>query len=235
MSELLEYPSEMVFDHDRGPGYFIAFEGLDSVGKETQVDQLALRLQVQAGIKPVKLSYPRYNSPMGGIIKKVLQGKYGASGPFTRSMLYSLDRALSMQDLGSLEKKFVISNRYTGSNLLFQGALIRDRRARAKFYEYITDLEWDKIGIPMPNQTILLDMSPTTSMKLLEARGNLDENEANLDLQTRAHTISHEIAEREGWDVIKCDPGGGILPAWKVSDLIWDLIPNQYKEAGLYE
>ena len=55
------------------PGVFVVFEGGDACGKTTQVDMLHEKLSL-LGVDVVKISFPRYDTPVGKLISRHLRG-----------------------------------------------------------------------------------------------------------------------------------------------------------------
>src|SRR5687768_13990833 len=71
-------------------GLLIAFEGLDQSGKQTQAERLRDRL-VEAGRLVRLLSFPAYDTAIGGEIERALRGARDY-GPDVMQLLYIANR-----------------------------------------------------------------------------------------------------------------------------------------------
>src|SRR5258708_5249486 len=138
-------------------GKFIAIEGTDGSGKTVQFERLILALP--EGIKLGTLDFPRYSEPSSYFVQKYLTGRYGGEvGPYTAALFYALDRFDSrLKTLQWLEGegRFVVANRYVGSNMAHQGAKIETKHEREKFYKWLYTLEYETMAIPKPDLSII--------------------------------------------------------------------------------
>ena len=105
------------------PGLFIAFEGIDSAGKKTQIKLLADRLR-ETGREVVTISFPSYDTDIGKLIKGWISRSLTMSNE-TASLLYAADRMQNQIRVKEWLKKdwVVITDRYCYSNITYQSAL----------------------------------------------------------------------------------------------------------------
>ena len=84
-------------------------------------------------------------------------------------MFYAIDR---FDDSFNLREDFknydyVISNRYVSANMIHQAGKISDKQERDEFLDWLEELEYGIFGIPRPDKTIFLNVSPEMSQKLV--------------------------------------------------------------------
>lgn len=150
-------------------GRFIAIEGGDGSGKGTH-SELLQQFFISEGNAVTKVSFPRYGSDSAFYVEKYLNGAYGQANdvPADLGVLpYAIDRYAASNDIRlalAAEDSIVIADRYMASNLAHQGAKIEDDAERAAFYERTKITEYGVLGIPKPDQTIVLVM-PTEHMQ----------------------------------------------------------------------
>ena len=119
-------------------GKLIAFEGLDASGKSTQI-RLLLKALRERKIRHECIGFPRTREPgYGEAIAMFLRGELGSVdevNPYLIAGLYAGDRATARPHLEERLKAgyLVIADRYTYSNLAFQGAKIADPAAKRRF------------------------------------------------------------------------------------------------------
>ena len=148
---------------------FIVIDGIDGSGKGTQTQLLVETLEKQ-GKKVKLLDYPRYGEPSAFAVEKYLNGTYGTQVSAKQaSIFYALDRFDSSFDFrDDLETyDYIISNRYVSANIIHQAGKITDPLERDDFVAWLEDLEYNIFGIPKPDKTIFLNVSPEMSQKLV--------------------------------------------------------------------
>jgi dTMP kinase len=181
-------------------GKLIAFEGLDASGKSTQI-RLLLKALAERKIKHERISFPRTREPgYGEAIAMFLRGELGSVAevnPYLIAGLYAGDRATARPHLEERLKAgtLVIADRYTYSNLAFQAAKIADPAAKREFLAWLRRLEFESIGLPVPELAIFFDAplefvrAKLSARQVKERRGYLkgkaDIHESALDLQER--------------------------------------------------
>lgn len=103
-------------------GILIAVEGFEGSGKSTLARSLGLLLSQQQ--LPVHLTKEPGGTPLGIIIRKIVQEQTTKICPLSEFLLFAADRAQHMQELIGplLEQKYiVISDRLSDSSVAYQG------------------------------------------------------------------------------------------------------------------
>ena len=198
----------------RQRGKFIVIEGGDSSGKHTQAELLLKHLQLRQ-LNIELLSFPKYDTPFGGLVAKYLRGEYGSLQdlpPEIPSLLYALDRYQVKEILkhGLESGKWFIADRYTQSNLGHQGAKLKGED-RARFIAWVESME---SRLPQPDLILYLHVPVALAQELMQTREhkkyldsdkNQDIHELDTEYQTRVVETYLELAKsRDNWVVIDC-------------------------------
>lgn len=139
---------------------FIAFEGLDGSGSSTHAKLLAEHLKT-AGKKVLLTKEPTHDTPIGQLIRKVLQHQWQVS-PQALQLLFTADRAAHLSEViepALSAGKVVITDRYLFSTLAY-GSLD-------------CDLKWLKqLNHPfrLPDITFLLKVPPEECIRRIGQR-----------------------------------------------------------------
>lgn len=201
-------------------GKFIVIEGTDGSGKATQLKLLAEYFKSKK--KNFEISdFPQYDNFSSAFVAKYLRGEYGSAeevGPYRGSIFYAVDRYDKSFDINKWLKdgKIVISNRYVSANMGHQTGKIRGKKERDNFLDWLNNLEYKIFGIPKPNITILLYVSPEIGQKLVDNKASRsyvngkkrDIHEADLDHLKKASEAYLYVAKKYKWIVIDCAPNG---------------------------
>ena len=80
------------------------------------------------------------------------------------------------------------------------------------FIGWLEDYEYDKLGLPRPDEVIFLDMPIEISQKLMSGRYGGDESkkdihEANVEYLKKCREAALFTSEKQGWDIIPCSDG----------------------------
>ena len=200
-------------------GKLIIIEGTDGSGKQTQTELLCKKLKEIKGENNIKkISFPNYESRSSEPVKMYLAGEFGKTvesvNAYAASVLYSVDRFASYKS--EWEKFYedggiVISDRYTISNMIHQVPKIYDKIEKEKYLDWLTDLEWVKIGIPKPDVVFFLDIPFEISQKLMKDRENKitgkkekDIHEKDKNYLKNAYEVAKDLSVKYGWNVISC-------------------------------
>ncbi len=192
-------------------GRIIVLEGLDGCGKSTQLD-LAADCLIIRGTECRMISFPEYGSDSGQIISKYLGGDIpcnGENGAYAASSFYAIDRYISFVKDWKRDYErgaVILSGRYTSSNIIYQ---MTKAENRDDFLNWLTDYEYNKLGLPKPDTVIFLDMPPEVSQKLLSKR--YDGDESKKDIHERDRIFLDECrksalyaAKLLNWKIISC-------------------------------
>ena len=134
-------------------GKFIVIEGIDQSGKKTQSILLRNRLK-KKGYKVGYISFPKYNTSIGKLVKKCLR-----DDSFSLEMSHILLSANRWESEKEIRYKlenmdFVVCNRYCDSNIAYG-------LANGLKKEWLENLD---LGLPKSDLTILIDIPTTESV-----------------------------------------------------------------------
>ena len=138
---------------------FITFEGIDGVGKSTQLDLLEKYL-TSKGHEVIRTLEPG-GTELGQEIRHLLLHRKGDVAPRSEALLYAADRAhhVATKIRPALEQgKVVLSDRYFDSSVAYQGA------ARELEVDEVRDISIWAVGGLIPDLTILLDLPADVAM-----------------------------------------------------------------------
>jgi dTMP kinase len=146
------------------PGQFISFEGVDGVGKSTQLSRVAVRL-TGLGHRVISTREPGGTPAAERIRALVLTGDQ-AYAPASQWLLMSAARIAHAEDLikpAIASGHIVLCDRFIDSTAVYQGAL------GGIDQDQIDQLHKNTIGL-WPDVTIVLDMA--NSAARIDQRGN---------------------------------------------------------------
>lgn len=138
---------------------FITFEGIDGVGKSTQLELLETWL-IELGHDVVRTLEPG-GTDLGKEIRHLLLHSKGEVSPRAEALLYAADRAhhVATKIQPSLvEGKTVLSDRYFDSSVAYQGA------ARDLQVDQVRDISLWAVDNLIPDLTVLLDLPADQAM-----------------------------------------------------------------------
>lgn len=202
-------------------GKIVVIDGLDGCGKSTQLELVTDYLKSQ-NVKCRTVSFPNYDSLSGALVKEYLNGNLpcdGVNGAYAASTLYAVDRYMSyvtdwkqFYDDGGI----ILCGRYTTSNAIYQLTKLPSEE-QEKFLDWLFDYEYDRLGLPVPDLVLYLDMPIEVSQRLLSERYQGDErkkdiHERNVHFLQACRNNALILAERCGWNIIECSENGLPLP-----------------------
>ena len=192
-------------------GKFIVIEGIDQSGKKTQSILLRNRLK-KKGYKVGYISFPKYNTSIGKLVKKCLHDD--SFSLEISHILLSANRWESEKEIRyKLENMdFVICNRYCDSNIAYG-------LANGLKKEWLENLD---LGLPKSDLTILIDIPIIESV--LRKSENRDRYEKDRKFLNNVKSRYKKLATMNKWSRIK-----GNKSKEEVSKEIWNLIVNKYK------
>ena len=210
----------------------IAFEGIDGSGKTVQ--SFALKSELESrGLDCSVFSFPVYETRVGQLIfQHLYDQKYAFTlDPYIVSLLYATNRMeLRPGILQALQSgQIVICNRYTYSNVAFQGAKI-DLQNRSALIGWIEDLEFGIFKLPRPDIVVFLDLSPSKTVHFIKSKKEKtiqgpDQYEQNREFLQSVYNIYQELQNsHDNWISIKCFSSAQVLSKERVSELVNETI-----------
>ncbi len=206
-------------------GKLITIEANDGSGKETQSKRLVEHLKAD-GYNVRRVTYPNYASDSSVLVRMYLNGEFAENAdevnPYAASVFFAVDRYASFKrewqdfyDAGGI----VIADRYTTANMIHQTAKLSDNAEIDAFLNWLSDFEYNIMGIPRPDMTFFLDVPVAHSIKVIEARANKIDGSATKDIHERdnshlerAYQASQIVGQREGWIRIISMQGDAFRP-----------------------
>lgn len=197
----------------------IVIEGAgDGVGKSTQYVLLRDSL-VKEGYKVTTHHFPSYDYPYGQGVTEYLKGNFGDMEELSIyfiNNLYSHDRAVmwhKMLKQAYKEGNTLLLDRYTTSSLIYQTANLEKLEDKKEFINYITDYEYNKLGIKAPDQVVFLHASfdLLTQIRLNRTQNDgvmNDIHERNVEYMKRVYESAMFMADYLNWDKVDCSSNG---------------------------
>ena len=190
-------------------GKLIVLEGIDGSGKSAQYRRLCARME-NDGIAYTHIVFPRYDQESSSLIRMYLSGQFGTKpgdvNAYAASTFYAVDRYASYRtDWGPIYENggLILSDRYTTSNAVHQGSKLPDEELPA-FFDWLQDLEYNKMGLPQPDLVIYLDVDVETSLERMQRRQqkthtSADIHEQDTEYLARCLRTARLAAEHYGW------------------------------------
>lgn len=195
-------------------GKLIVIEGLDGCGKNTQVNLLVESLK-RKGKKVKYLSFPDYNEPSSSLIKMYLNREFGKDpnevNAYAASSFYAVDRYASYKKFWEKNYKsgeIIICDRYTTSNTFYQMSKL-PKNEWENYLTWLYDYEYNKLGLPKPNNVIFLNVPIEISQNLMEKRYLGDKNkkdlhESDITFLKNCKEAANYVIKKDGWAEIFC-------------------------------
>ena len=218
-------------------GKVIVIEGLDGSGKATQTQILFDRLLAER-IKVRKVSFPDYQSPSSALVKMYLSGEFGTNPEdvhaYAAAVFYAVDRYASFKkDWGNdyADGAVILCDRYVTSNAIYQMAKVQ-KEDRESYLEWLSELEYEKLGVPKPDFVIYLDVPSEISQALMSKRYDGDESkkdlhERNLSYLADCAESAAFSAQRLNWSVVNCVENSQLRSMDDISTEILKLIKEK--------
>lgn len=206
-------------------GRLLVIEGVDSSGKATQTSLLLNNLK-KMNLDVESIEFPDYKSNSSALVKMYLSGEFGKNAedvnPYTASAFFAVDRAASYLKKWkkSLDDgKIIIADRYTTSNFIHQASKIADLKKKDEFLSWVSDFEYNRLSLPVPDITIFLDMPVKQAKMLMANRPNKIDNSKTLDIHEsdtkyleHSYKNAHYVADKFGWHKISCVKDDNVRP-----------------------
>ncbi|MDE7289057.1 MAG: deoxynucleoside kinase [Oscillospiraceae bacterium] len=214
-------------------GKLIVIDGLDGSGKTTQFEIIREKL---SGIHSVKaISFPDYDNPSSALVKMYLGGELSKDADgvnaYAASSFYAVDRYASYKMFWEENYKngdLVLASRYVSSNAIHQMVKL-DESEWDSYLKWLSDYEYGKLGLPVPNLVIFLDMPVEISQKLMSERYGGDESkkdihESNVKYLQACRKSALYAAEKLGWKIVDCSADGKPLTVEEINRKLLQLI-----------
>ncbi len=214
-------------------GMLFVIDGLDGSGKATQTELLYKAL-TSAGKKVMMVSFPDYDSLSSGPVRMYLSGALSKNAEdinaYAASSFFSVDRYCRyITDLKAFyeEGGIIIADRYTTANAIHQCSKLA-RSEWENFVDWLFDYEYNKLGLPRPNEVIYLSVEPKISSSLMDERyssgGERDIHEADENHQLAAAEAARYLANHLGWKVVNCQNGGSMRSREDIAKEVYNII-----------
>ncbi|MFT4043015.1 MAG: dTMP kinase [Gordonia sp. (in: high G+C Gram-positive bacteria)] len=181
----------------------IAVEGLDGAGKNTLVRGVVDHLRT-SGVGVATFTFPRYSRSLpADIAAEALHGAHGdlRDSVYAMALLFALDRAQAADEVRAAARtsEIVICDRYVASNVAYSAARL-DQRSDGEVARWIADLEFGRLGLPVPDRQVLLGVPADVAMSRARSRASVDPGrsrdayERDDALQRRVDAAYRELA-----------------------------------------
>lgn len=198
-------------------GRLAVIEGLDGAGKNTLTTALAAELTGR-GLTVGRLAFPRYGTLHADLAADALHGGQAgtADSPHAMALLFAMDRHAASGELSALVEAndVVLLDRYVASNAAYTAARLGAERAD-EAVEWIGALEFERLGLPVPDLQILLDTPVEVAAERAGSREVSDpgrardryERDSTLQADTsRAYRRLAETSWRSRWTILGAEP-----------------------------
>ncbi len=183
----------------------IAIEGIDGAGKATAARRLSNRLR-DRGREVTDISFPRYAiEPYGPLLRDALRDSSGGrAGAHARALLFALDRhAATPSILAAGASGDVVIDRWVWSNAAYLAAQYGYESA-----DWVVDLEIEKLGLPIPDVTVLVAGAVDHARARVQRRAHKTERvvdvlESAVTVQEGAASAYEQYAAEHGWVVLR--------------------------------
>ncbi len=220
-------------------GKLIVLEGIDGSGKSTQYRLLLERLKKE-NVEFRNTVFPRYKEESSALIRLYLGGAFGDKPSDVNASaacaFYAVDRyAAYKQDWGGYYENggLILADRYTTSNAVHQGCKLPESEL-SEFFDWLYDFEYVRLGLPVPDLVLYLDVDIETSLRRMRSREEATNTKADIHEKDVAYLAEclrtgRLAAKHYGWHRIAFEENGREREIQEKNDEIYDII----KKAGL--
>jgi len=217
-------------------GKLIVFEGIDGSGKSTQYKLLCEKLKSR-GVDFRSLVFPQYAEESSALIRMYLGGEFGSKpgdvNAYAASSFYAVDRFASYKkswgeyyEHGGL----IVTDRYTTSNAVHQASKLSPEE-RPAFLEWLYDFEYRKMGLPVPDMVVFMDVTVEAAAVQMRSRENATGTAADIHEQDMAYlasccTAANAAADFYGWNRISCLENGKMRKIEDIHAEVEGLVAN---------
>ena len=221
-------------------GKLIVIEGTDGSGKSTQFKLLTERLS-REGHDFRQLEFPQYSEPSSALIKMYLGGQFGTNvgdvNAYAATAFFAVDRYASYKKFwGNWYEKggLVVSGRYTTSNAVHQASK-ESPEIWEEYWKWLSEFEYDRLGLPRPSLTIYLDVPTEYTEKMMRKREKdthttADIHEQDLNYLATCRRCGREAAAFFGWKIIDCVKDGAMRTIEDIHEEIFRYVTQCLEE-----
>ena len=221
-------------------GKLIVIEGTDGSGKSTQFKLLTDRLS-QEGRDFRQLEFPQYSEPSSALIKMYLGGEFGTNvgdvNAYAATAFFAVDRYASYKKFwGNWYENggLVVSGRYTTSNAVHQASK-ESPEIWEEYWKWLSEFEYDRLGLPRPALTIYLDVPTEYTEKMMRKREidtntTADIHEQDLNYLATCRRCGREAAAFFGWKIIDCVKDGAMRTIEDIHEEIYRYVTQCLEE-----
>lgn len=176
----------------------IAVEGIDGAGKRTIVQAIEREYGART------LAFPRYEESIHAqLAQQALHGKMGdlTDSIYGMATMFALDRyGAKAQIAESAGAGVLVLDRYVASNAAYSWARLGDKA----IVDWVADLEFGQLGLPVPDLQVLVDTPPALAQEravkraAADAARERDRYERDGSLQQATYEAYVALAE-QGW------------------------------------
>ena len=169
------------------------------------------------------------------MVEEYLNGNLGKRediGPYAISSFYAVDRFYVYHNelREALDSgKIVLLDRYTTSNLIYQGSLF-DAKEKDGFLDYITDYEYKRLGLKKPDLIIFLKLDKNFANTLRKNRDydgvEGDINEKDNVFLDKVYDNSLYVANKYNFKIVECSKDGVLRSIDDISNEIYNFVKN---------
>lgn len=223
-------------------GKLIAIEGLDGSGKGTQTALLLQRFE-QEDLPARKISFPNYEAESAALVKLYLQGAFGSDpgdvNAYAASSFYAVDRYASFRtDWGQDYQNgcWMLADRYTTANMIYQLTKLPPSQWD-NYLAWLADFEYKKLGLPVPDLVIYLEVPVAHSQQMLLQRyggdeGKKDIHERDIAFLQACAACATYTAKALNWTVVHGVDAGTLRTRDAIHQEIWQHICAQFDLKG---
>ena len=219
--------------------HIFIIEGIDGSGKTTQVELLGKRLE-ETGKNVKRIKFPDYESESSALVRMYLKGDFGTHpedvSAYAASTFYAVDRYASYKTGWGKDYNsgtVIISDRYVSSNIIHQSSKLKEDE-RKNYYDWLFDLEYNKLGLPIPTAVFFLDVPPEISVKNIESRYHGDESKKDIHEKDRTYlqtcyNSAINACEDAGFIRIQCVKDGKMMSIEEINNSIFEKVQELIK------
>ncbi|MBQ3133930.1 MAG: thymidylate kinase [Clostridia bacterium] len=223
-------------------GRLIVLEGLDGCGKSTQLARLDAYLR-ESGAPYRQISFPDYEQPSSALVREYLAGRYGDKpedvNAYAASSFYAVDRYASFKQFWEADyaaDALILAARYVTSNGIYQMCKLPQSEWDA-YLSWLEDYEYDRLGLPRPDEVLFLDMPLKLSKQLVMSRyqgdsAKKDVHERDDAFMRHCHEAARYMAARQNWTMVPCSADGQILPMDAITQDLLQRVSRWLPENG---